>query len=187
MHAQAEQLHRGLAALDVALLLGQRLPLPGRQPAQRTAGRQADGPQPGIKPRLQQARFTTHQYTAVESVNVQVHQGLPAGIRGGPWANCCGMLRWFDPFRQRSGQGLAEVRGQFIKPGTGDLLALQTEQAVQCARCGLCVLGRVAAVAMGVRAEIHKAATEAEQDGGQAGCGLGQGFGERHMDVPEIA
>ncbi|MCY1409065.1 hypothetical protein D3C76_791490 [compost metagenome] len=97
------------------------------------------------------------------------------------------MLRGFDPFRQRRGQGLAEGRGQFIEPGAGDLLALQAAQAIQCAGRGLGVFGRVAAVPVRVRAEIHQAATEAEQYGGQAGCGLGQGFGERHVDVPEIA
>ncbi|MNG23884.1 hypothetical protein D3C84_1085430 [compost metagenome] len=88
MHAQTKQLHRRLGAFDVALLRGQRLPLLGRQPAQRAAGRQTDGPQPGIETRLQQTGFTAHQYAAVESLDVQGHQGVPAGIRGGPWVVC---------------------------------------------------------------------------------------------------
>ena len=97
------------------------------------------------------------------------------------------MLRGFDPLRQCSGQGLAQGRGQLIEPGAGDFPPLQAAQAIQCAGRGLGVFGRVAAVPVRVCAEIHQAATEAEQYGGQAGGSLGQGFGERHEDVPEIA
>jgi len=35
-------------------------------------------------------------------------------------------------------------------------------------------------------AEIHQAAAEAEQDGGQVRSGEGQGFGVRHVNIPEI-
>nr|BFD40765.1 hypothetical protein FFPRI1PSEUD_22640 [Pseudomonas sp. FFPRI_1] len=36
-------------------------------------------------------------------------------------------------------------------------------------------------------AEIHQAATEAEEHGGQWACGLGYGIGVGHINVPEIA
>ena len=82
---------------------------------------------------------------------------------------------------------MAEGRGEFIEPGTGNLLMLQAAQAIQRAGRGLGVYGRGDAVCACAGTEIHQATTEAEQDGGQAGRNVGQGFGMGHINVPEIA
>jgi hypothetical protein len=62
-------------------------------------------------------------------------------------------------------------------------LALQAEQAVEGAGCGVGVLGQHAGVLPGTGTEIHQTATESEQHGGQAGRGDRQGFSVGHGNV----
>lgn len=79
-----------LATLELAFLLTQRLPLRRAHAAERTAGRQADGPQAGVEARLQQARFSADQHAAVQAADIQGHQRLPAGIGSRPAGACVG-------------------------------------------------------------------------------------------------
>ena len=49
------------------------------------------------------------------------------------------------------------------------------------------MFGAMVAVLARAGAEVHQATAEAKQDGGQAGGSEGQGFGVRHVNIPEIA
>lgn len=83
---------------------------------------------------------------------------------------------------------LAERGGQFVEPGARYALLLQAVQNVQGAVGGVDLFQErvIGAVQAYPRAEIHQAAAEAKEHGGQGGGGYRQGFGVRHRDVPEI-
>jgi hypothetical protein len=81
---------------------------------------------------------------------------------------------------------MGEGGGQLVEPGARNLLALQAVQTVQRAGGDLGMRWCVSIVLAHPGAEIHQATAEPEQYGGQAGCGNGQGFGVRHINVPEI-
>ncbi|MNN95288.1 hypothetical protein D3C81_2140720 [compost metagenome] len=60
-------------------------------------------------------------------------------------------------------------------------------QTVQGAGGDLGVIGTMAGLKAHAGAEIHQAATQAEQHGSQVRRGLRGDFGVRHVNVPEIA
>ncbi|MNZ62385.1 hypothetical protein D3C78_805050 [compost metagenome] len=135
---------------------------------------------------MQQARFTADQYATVQAIDIERHQGLPAGIGSGPLADARGARAGNDPVRQRGGQCLALSGRQLLEPGTGNALQLQGEQRLLGPRCWLCVMGAVGAVVSGAGAEIHQAAAQAEEYGGGVGDGVWDCLDVGHYYIPEM-
>jgi len=139
---------------------------------------------PAFRPDWQQARFATDQYATFQAFNVEFHQGLPAGMRGGPadGGGGCGL----EPAGQYGGQwcGLPEG-GSSSSQATGDALFLEAAQDFQGAGCGLGVRGGGIGACPGTK--VHQATTQAKQNSSQGGR-VGDGYlGVRHVDIPEIA
>ena len=118
VRAQAVQLQGSLGAQFFALGGGQRLPVAQRQAAQRAAGGQADAPEPGVKPGLQQAWLAGDQHAAVQALHFELAEGLPDGIRRRPAARSVRATA-ANAARQGAGQDLSDGLWQLVQPGVG--------------------------------------------------------------------